>query len=955
MVGSQTLEGATGRQEGGAAAGGGAGREPAGELAGERAPGAPSTHADKPRHRPPGQHKLAATDASEPESHLARQQRSTADTPGAQATDPMHSPSGARLGRQPQAGANIPAHSSHADNEADPEHRYRPQKYCAVCGDKAIACNFNAVTCESCKAFFRRNAFKEQQLKCLFENRCIIDRVTRRFCSKCRLLKCFQIGMKREWILTDEQKQIKRIKILQNKQSRQHAPTSSPTDEPPAPHSAESFAEAQLAADNIRLAGVDSARAPHRASEPQAPSESPTLRRICNSRQSGGKLVETKDAATCCPDESDLLNGHLIHYCSLAYQCQFCSIRLAPPAASAHQHRHNSQQQQSAAQMFDYHHHHQHYHHHHAHHQSHGLIQAASRLAAPYAPGAPAQPGQLAACYIAPEPNSRHELALDGLNEHNLPRAPVVAQVVPCPTSCCCLDAITATGHHHATQLNLNLASNEQSHFGADQLHTLASQQQVVMEQQLSTSSTQMPRMSPQLHILKPPQVCVESASASASPACNLIAVQSTVQNQHPAPLAGGLRAQQQPLARQNDLGGLQVSTSNSNPSGNSLQANHRNQLSCYNPFVMALEARSNIWDASSSTSLNDELQPRCRWNELLEKNASPPSSEDACGKTGATNASVSDGPNGTGGDETLISNSIDVRNQASEVHSGGLSTPTSNSIEPVGSSTTGSSSQFKSGYIVWNGEFFYEPATNEAEVRNRVERFNFSDSERQLIYEMIEATKTIFDRNDERKLSTPSSLDDIVYFCDAALRRLIKVVKQIKAFRILSMDDQIILLKTACFKILLLRSTYHYNEELEGWMDAKTGKFMRLSMLKRAKKSLVYEKHKELTNKMVEPLRKDRMIMSILSMALLFDPSISLKHANSVGLDNLIYLSILRKYLLNTQPDPLAKYERLVAALQAVEACNEEYNVFFSKDFQPEQVTPLLIEIFDISINNSM
>ena len=31
-------------------------------------------------------------------------------------------------------------------------------KVCAVCGDKALGYNFGAMTCESCKAFFRRNA-----------------------------------------------------------------------------------------------------------------------------------------------------------------------------------------------------------------------------------------------------------------------------------------------------------------------------------------------------------------------------------------------------------------------------------------------------------------------------------------------------------------------------------------------------------------------------------------------------------------------------------------------------------------------------------------------------------------------------------------------------------------------------------------------------------------------------
>lgn len=35
-------------------------------------------------------------------------------------------------------------------------------KVCSVCGDLALGYNFNALTCESCKAFFRRNALKEK-------------------------------------------------------------------------------------------------------------------------------------------------------------------------------------------------------------------------------------------------------------------------------------------------------------------------------------------------------------------------------------------------------------------------------------------------------------------------------------------------------------------------------------------------------------------------------------------------------------------------------------------------------------------------------------------------------------------------------------------------------------------------------------------------------------------------
>ena len=37
-------------------------------------------------------------------------------------------------------------------------------KICRVCGDKALAHNFDVITCESCKAFFRRNALKREEV-----------------------------------------------------------------------------------------------------------------------------------------------------------------------------------------------------------------------------------------------------------------------------------------------------------------------------------------------------------------------------------------------------------------------------------------------------------------------------------------------------------------------------------------------------------------------------------------------------------------------------------------------------------------------------------------------------------------------------------------------------------------------------------------------------------------------
>lgn len=57
--------------------------------------------------------------------------------------------------------------------------------------------------------------FKE--FRCPFENNCKIDAVTRRFCQKCRLKKCLDIGMKKEFIMSEEERTVKRRKIEENR------------------------------------------------------------------------------------------------------------------------------------------------------------------------------------------------------------------------------------------------------------------------------------------------------------------------------------------------------------------------------------------------------------------------------------------------------------------------------------------------------------------------------------------------------------------------------------------------------------------------------------------------------------------------------------------------------------------------------------------------------------------
>ncbi|CAF1125607.1 unnamed protein product [Rotaria sordida] len=98
---------------------------------------------------------------------------------------------------------------------------------CVICGGQAVGYNFSQISCESCKAFFRRHAFQSiEKAKCInyndndFKVRCNIAYNVKNKCQRCRLLKCFQEGMRRDFILSPEEKQLKKQRLEENRQLR---------------------------------------------------------------------------------------------------------------------------------------------------------------------------------------------------------------------------------------------------------------------------------------------------------------------------------------------------------------------------------------------------------------------------------------------------------------------------------------------------------------------------------------------------------------------------------------------------------------------------------------------------------------------------------------------------------------------------------------------------------------
>ena len=75
-------------------------------------------------------------------------------------TDSVHSASHYWLATPPASAGGGPGGAGGGGGESGRPRKVKDNKVCGVCGDKALGYNFDAISCESCKAFFRRNAHK---------------------------------------------------------------------------------------------------------------------------------------------------------------------------------------------------------------------------------------------------------------------------------------------------------------------------------------------------------------------------------------------------------------------------------------------------------------------------------------------------------------------------------------------------------------------------------------------------------------------------------------------------------------------------------------------------------------------------------------------------------------------------------------------------------------------------
>ncbi|XP_012260110.2 uncharacterized protein LOC105688403 isoform X2 [Athalia rosae] len=198
---------------------------------------------------------------------------------------------------------------------------------------------------------------------------------------------------------------------------------------------------------------------------------------------------------------------------------------------------------------------------------------------------------------------------------------------------------------------------------------------------------------------------------------------------------------------------------------------------------------------------------------------------------------------------------------------------------------------------------------------------------------------------------SDPALLD-VINLTAIAIRRLIKMSKKINAFKNMCQEDQLALLKGGCTEMMILRSALNYDPDKDIWKIPHSQERMskiRVDVLKEAKGNLYTEHTRFVRN--FDPRWRDENIILILSAIALFTPDRPrVIHRDVIKLEQNSYYYLLRRYLESVYPGCEAKstFLKLIQKISELHRLNDEV-VGVYLNVNPSSVEPLLIEIFDL------
>lgn len=195
-----------------------------------------------------------------------------------------------------------------------------------------------------------------------------------------------------------------------------------------------------------------------------------------------------------------------------------------------------------------------------------------------------------------------------------------------------------------------------------------------------------------------------------------------------------------------------------------------------------------------------------------------------------------------------------------------------------------------------------------------------------------------------------------MINLTELAIKRIIKMAKQIYAFAQLCQEDQVALLKGGCIELMVLRSVMNYDTEKHAWQIPAYSclRVLSLDVLKEASQLGVnlYEEHLKFASSFCSVWKNDENILLILSAIALFTPDrVNVVHPNVVKKVQDGYFYLLQRYLHTRFPGCQAQeiFLTLTGKLIELHSLNDAHIKLFM-EVNPKQIEPLLIEIFDLN-----
>jgi len=235
------------------------------------------------------------------------------------------------------------------------------------------------------------------------------------------------------------------------------------------------------------------------------------------------------------------------------------------------------------------------------------------------------------------------------------------------------------------------------------------------------------------------------------------------------------------------------------------------------------------------------------------------------------------------------------------------------------------------------------------------------NDREHAKLNELYMASRSLADPVDQHAdldflgQSSEPNLISVINLTDLAIKRIIKMAKQIFAFSKLCQEDQVSLLKGGCTELMILRSVINFDSEQKGWQipGSSTGRLLSMDVLKEATSLGVnlYEEHQRFVSSFEQWWRQDENIMLLLSAICLFTPDrANVTHGEIIKAEQDGYFYLLRRYLETQLPSCQATevYLQLIGKLLELHRLNDSHIKLFM-EVNPGQIEPLLIEMFDL------